>query len=133
MKTLDRKTAGIMHAILAAGRTIIDNSGGIYPPVHVSASRWRGGFRIISISQHDAWGGGSPSAAYGTTMLFLHKKDTEEYIPFSYRNGLAGIETCSIAIHKGVPAVTDAGLQEDHTAFASMWLRDISFKHWLGR
>ncbi len=130
MKTLDSKTAKIIQAILAAGKKVIDNSQGTYMPVMVSTGRWRKGFRTVSLSQKNMRGDGS---VYLTTVLFLHDKTAEKYIPFGYRNELSGIETYSIAINEGVPTLLDGGLQEDHTAFASMWLRDINIKHCLGQ
>ncbi len=90
MKAIDKETAKIVRAILTAGRTVIDNSRGMYPPVHVEASRWRKGFRIISLSLRNVYGDGRE---YITELLLLHKRYTEEYIPFGYRNGFTGIET----------------------------------------
>ncbi len=129
-KRLDEGAAKVMGAILAAGKTVIDNSNGIHAPVLLATGHWHKEFRIISLSQRNVYENG---AEFRTELLFLHERGKEEYIPFGYRNDFTGTETCSIALNSGIPHLLDEGLQEDHTAFASMWLRDIGFKHWLGR
>lgn len=129
MKTLDNNATKAIRAILASQKKAVGDPQGTYMPVRVATGRWRKGFRVITLSQESMGSGGSAGL---TTLLLLHDKKADAFIPFGYNNNFSGIDTRSVVINDGVPSLLNAELQEDHATFASMWLHDVGLKLRLG-
>ena len=114
MKTLDRKAAEIFRALLALQTTKIDNSDGTYMPVYIELIG-----RIDNYSQQNG------DAMRDPEMLFALHKETQQFIPYYYRNDYCGIEQNSVKWSEdGV--FLNRRLQAEHTAFANQWLRNIA-------
>ena len=58
-------------------------------------------------------------------MLFALHKESQQFIPYYYRNDYCGIEQYSVRwTNEGI--LLNRRLQADHTTFANQWLRNIA-------
>ena len=108
MKTLDRKAAEIFRALLALQTTKIDNSDGTYMPVYIELIGRIDNYNFFSLAHYGQQNG---DAMRDPEMLFALHKETQQFIPYYYRNDYCGIEQ---------------NLQAEHTTFANQWLRNIA-------
>ena len=122
MKTLDRKAAEIFRALLALQTTKIDNSDGIYMPVYIELIGRIDKYNFFSLAHYGQQNG---DAMRDPEMLFALHKETQQFIPYYYRNDYCGIEQNSVKWSEdGV--FLNRRLQAAHTAFANQWLRNIA-------
>jgi len=122
MKTLDRKAAGIFRALLALQTTKIDNSDGTYMPVHIELIDRTENYHHFSLAHYGQQNG---DAMRDPEMLFALHKDSQQFIPYYYRNDYCGIEQYSVKwTDEGV--LLNRRLQAEHTTFANQWLRNIA-------
>ena len=122
MKTLDRKAAGIFRALLALQTTKIDNSDGTYMPVHIELNDRTENYHHFSLAHYGQQNG---DAMRDPEMLFALHKDSQQFIPYYYRNDYCGIEQYSVKwTDEGV--LLNRRLQAEHTTFANQWLRNIA-------
>lgn len=89
MKTLDRKAAEIFRALLALKTTKIDNSDGTYMPVHIELIGRIDNYNFFSLAHYGQQNG---DAMRDPEMLFALHKETQQFIPYYYRNDYCGIE-----------------------------------------
>lgn len=123
MKTLDTKAAEILRGLLALQTTKIDNSDGVYMPVHIEIIDRTENYNHISLAHYGEQNG---DAMRDPEMMILLQFDTQQFIPYYFRNDYCGIEEYSF-----IPTVEgamhfDPALQVQHTQFANQWLRNIA-------
>lgn len=122
MKTLDRKAAEIFRALLALQTTKIDNSDGTYMPVYLELIGRIDKYDFFSLAHYGQQNG---DAMRDPEMLFALHKETQQFIPYYYRNDYCGIEQNSVRWSEdGV--FLNRRLQAEHTTFANQWLRNIA-------
>ena len=122
MKTLDRKAAEIFRALLALQTTKIDNSDGTYMPVHIELIGRIDKYDFFSLAHYGQQNG---DAMRDPEMLFALHKETQQFIPYYYRNDYCGIEQNSVRWSEDGIALNPR-LQAEHTTFANQWLRNIA-------
>lgn len=122
MKTLDRKAAEIFRALLALQTTKIDNSDGTYMPVYLELIGRIDNYNFFSLAHYGQQNG---DAMRDPEMLFALHKETQQFIPYYYRNDYCGIEQNSVKWSEdGI--FLNRRLQAEHTTFANQWLRNIA-------
>lgn len=122
MKTLDKKAAEILRGLLALQTTKIDNSNGIYMPVHIEIIDRTDKYNHISLAHYGRQNG---DAMRDPEMIIALHKDSQLFIPYYYRNDYMGIEQYSVKwTDEGI--LLNRRLQADHTVFANQWLRNIA-------
>lgn len=122
MKTLDRKAAEILRGLLALQTTVIDNTDGTYMPVHIEIIDRSEHYNHISLAHYGEQNG---DAMRDPEMIIALHKESQQFIPYYYRNDYMGVEQYSIKwTEKGV--LPNSRLQADHITFADQWLRNIA-------
>ena len=122
MKTLDRKASEILQKLLALQTAKIDNSDGVYMPIHIEIIDRTENYNHISLAHYGQQNG---DAMRDPEMLFALHKELQQFVPYYYRNGYMGMEQYSVRwTEEGV--LLNRRLQADHTVFANQWLRNIA-------
>ena len=122
MKTLDRKASEILQKLLALQKLKIDNTDGVYMPVHIEIIEKTDKYNHISLAHYGQQNG---DAMRDPEMLFALHKETQQFIPYYYRNDYCGIEQNSVKWSEdGI--FLNRRLQAEHTTFANQWLRNIA-------
>lgn len=122
MKTLDRKAAEILRGLLALKTTKVDRSDGTYMPVHIEIIDRSEQYNHISLAHYGEQNG---DAMRDPEMIIALHKESQQFIPYYYRNDYMGVEQYSVKwMEKGV--LMNRRLQADHTTFANQWLRNIA-------
>lgn len=122
MKTLDKKAAEILWALLAMQTAKIDNTDRAYMPVHIELIDRTENYHHFSLAHYGQQNG---DAMRDPEMLFALHKDSQQFIPYYYRNDYCGIEQYSVKwTDEGV--LLNRRLQAEHTTFANQWLRNIA-------
>lgn len=122
MKTLDKKATEILRALLALQTSVIDNTDGAYMPVHIELINRTENYHHFSLAHYGQQNG---DAMRDPEMLFALHKESQQFIPYYYRNDYCGIEQYSVRwTNEGV--LLNRRLQADHTVFANQWLRNIA-------
>lgn len=122
MKTLDKKAAEILRALLALQTAKIDNSDGVYMPVYIELIDKTENDHHFSLAHYGQQNG---DAMRDPEMLFVLHKESQQFIPYYYRNDYMGVEQYSVKwTAEGV--LLNRRLQADHTTFANQWLRNIA-------
>ena len=108
--------------MLALQTTKIDNSDGTYMPVHIELIDRTENYHHFSLAHYGQQNG---DAMRDPEMLFALHKDSQQFIPYYYRNDYCGIEQYSVKwTDEGV--LLNRRLQAEHTTFANQWLRNIA-------
>jgi len=124
MKTLDRKAAEILRALLALQTAIIDNTHGVYMSVHIEIIDRTDKYTYISLAHYGRQNG---DAMRDPEMIIALHKESQQFVPYYYRNDYMGIEQYSIRwTDEGI--LLNRRLQADHTTFANQWLRNIAMQ-----
>lgn len=122
MKTLDRKASEILQKLLALQKSKIDNTDGVYMPVHIEIIEKIDKYDHISLAHYGRQNG---DAMRDPEMIIALHKESQQFIPYYYRNVYCGIEQYSVRwTEKGV--LLNNRLQAEHTTFANQWLRNIA-------
>ena len=122
MKTLDRKASEILQKLLALQQSKIDNTDGVYMPVHIEIIEKTDKYDHISLAHYGQQNG---DAMRDPEMIFALHKESQQFVPYYYRNDYMGMEQYSARwTDKGV--LLNRRLQADHTTFANQWLRNIA-------
>ena len=122
MKTLDRKASEILQKLLALQQSKIDNTDGVYMPVHIEIIEKTDKYSHISLAHYGQQNG---DAMRDPEMIIALHKESQQFIPYYYRNDYMGMEQYSVRwTDKGV--LLNRRLQADHTTFANRWLRNIA-------
>ena len=122
MKTLDRRAAEIFRKMLALQTTKIDNSDGTYMPVHIELIGRIDKYDFFSLAHYGQQNG---DAMRDPEMIFALHKESQQFVPYYYRNDYMGMEQYSVRwTEEGV--LLNRRLQADHTTFANRWLRNIA-------
>ena len=122
MKTLDRKAAEILRGLLALQTTVIDRSDGTYMPIHIEIIDRSEQYTHISLAHYGRQNG---DAMRDPEMIIALHKESQQFIPYYYRNDYCGIEQYSVRwTDEG--ALLTRKLQAEHTTFANQWLRNIA-------
>ena len=122
MKTLDRKAAEIFRALLALQTTKIDNSDGIYMPVYLELIGRIDKYDFFSLAHYGRQNG---DAMRDPEMIIALHKESQQFVPYYYRNDYMGIEQYSVRwTNEGI--LLNRRLQTEHTTFANQWLRNIA-------
>ena len=122
MKTLDRKASEILRGLLALQKSKIDNTDGAYMPVHIEIIHRTEDYDHISLAHYGQQNG---DAMRDPEMIFALHKESQQFVPYYYRNDYMGMEQYSVRwTEEGV--LLNRRLQADHTTFANRWLRNIA-------
>lgn len=122
MKTLDRKASEILRGLLALQTAQIDRSDGAYMPVYIEIIDRNEKYTHISLAHYGEQNG---DAMRDPEMRFALHKESQQFIPYYYRNDYMGMEQYSVRwADEGV--LLNHRLQADHTTFANQWLRNIA-------
>ena len=122
MKTLDRKASEILQKLLTLQQSKIDNTDGVYMPVHIEIIEKTDKYDHISLAHYGQQNG---DAMRDPEMIFALHKESQQFVPYYYRNDYMGMEQYSARwTDKGV--LLNRRLQADHTTFANQWLRNIA-------
>ena len=122
MKTLDRRAAEIFRSMLALQTTKIDNSDGTYMPVYIELIGRIDKYDFFSLAHYGQQNG---DAMRDPEMIFALHKESQQFVPYYYRNDYMGMEQYSVRwTEEGV--LLNRRLQADHTTFANRWLRNIA-------
>lgn len=122
MKTLDKKATEILRALLALQTAVIDNTDGAYMPVHIELIDRTENYHHFSLAHYGEQNG---DRMRDPEMLFALHKESQQFIPYYYRNDYCGIEQYSVKwTNEGV--LLNRRLQAEHTVFANQWLRNIT-------
>ena len=122
MRTLDKKAAEILRGLRVLQTAKIDNSDGTYMPVHIELIDRTEKYTHISLAHYGQQNG---DAMRDPEMLFALHKETQQFIPYYYRNDYCGIEQNSVKWSEDGIAL-NSRLQAEHTTFANQWLRNIA-------
>ena len=122
MKTLDKKASEILRGLLALQTTKIDNSDGVYMPVHIEIIDRTENYNHISLAHYGRQNG---DAMRDPEMIIALHKESQQFIPYYYRNDYCGIEQNSVRWSEDGIALNPR-LQASHTTFANQWLRNIA-------
>ncbi len=118
MKTLDRKASEILRGLLALQTTKIDNSDGVYMPVHIEIIEKTDKYNHISLAHYGRQNG---DAMRDPEMII----ESQQFVPYYYRNDYMGMEQYSVRwTNEGI--LLNRRLQAEHTTFANQWLRNIA-------
>lgn len=122
MKTLDRKAAEILQKMLGLHTTKIDNTDGVYMPVHIEVIERTDQYDHISLAHYGRQNG---DAMRDPEMIIALHKESQQFVPYYYRNDYMGMEQYSVRwTEEGI--LLNRRLQADHTTFANQWLRNIA-------
>ena len=122
MKTLDRRAAEIFRKMLALQTTKIDNSDGAYMPVYLELIGRIDNYNFFSLAHYGQQNG---DAMRDPEMIIALHKESQQFVPYYYRNDYMGIEQYSVRwTDEGI--LLNRRLQADHTTFANQWLRNIA-------
>jgi len=108
--------------LLALKTTKIDNSDGTYMPVYLELIGRIDKYDFFSLAHYGQQNG---DAMRDPEMLFALHKETQQFIPYYYRNDYCGIEQNSVRWSEDGIALNPR-LQAEHTTFANQWLRNIA-------
>ena len=122
MKTLDKRASEILRALLALQTSKIDNTDGAYMPVYIEIIDRSETYNHISLAHYGEQNG---DMMRDPEMLFALHKETQQFIPYYYRNDYCGIEQNSMKWSEDGIALNPR-LQAEHTTFANQWLRNIA-------
>lgn len=90
MKTLDKKASEILRGLLALQTTKVDRSDGTYMPVHIEIIEKTDKYDHISLAHYGQQNG---DAMRDPEMIIALHKESQQFIPYYYRNGLYGYGT----------------------------------------
>ncbi len=91
-------------------------------PVHIELIDLTEKYNHISLAHYGQQNG---DAMRDPEMIFALHKESQQFIPYYYRNDYMGIEQNSVKWSEdGVFLIRR--LQAEHTAFANQWLRNIA-------
>jgi len=122
MKTLDRKASEILQKLLVLQQSKIDNTDGVYMPVHIEIIEKTDKYNHISLAHYGRQNG---DAMRDPEMIIALHKESQQFVPYYYRNDYMGMEQYSVRwTEEGV--LLNRRLQADHTTFANQWLRNIA-------
>ena len=117
MKTLDRKASEILRGLLALQKSKIDNSDGVYMPVHIEIIDRTENYNHISLAHYGQQNG---DAMRDPEMIIALHKESQQFVP-----DYMGMEQYSVRwTEEGI--LLNRCLQADHTTFANQWLRNIA-------
>ena len=117
MKTLDRKASEILRGLLALQKSKIDNSDGVYMPVHIEIIDRTENYNHISLAHYGQQNG---DAMRDPEMIIALHKESQQFVP-----DYMGMEQYSVRwTDEGI--LLNRRLQADHTTFANQWLRNIA-------
>ena len=122
MKTLDKRASEILRALLALQTSKIDNTDEAYMPVYIEIIDRSETYKHISLAHCGEQNG---DMMRDPEMLFALHKETQQFIPYYYRNDYCGIEQNSVRWSEDGIALNPR-LQASHTTFANQWLRNIA-------
>ena len=122
MKTLDKRASAILRALLALQTSKIDNTDEAYMPVYIEIIDRSETYNHISLAHYGEQNG---DIMRDPEMLFALHKETQQFIPYYYRNDYCGIEQNSVRWSEDGIALNPR-LQAEHTTFANQWLRNIA-------
>ena len=122
MKTLDKRASAILRALLALQTSKIDNTDEAYMPVYIEIIDRSESYNHISLAHYGEQNG---DMMRDPEMLFALHKETQQFIPYYYRNDYCGIEQNSVRWSEDGIALNPR-LQAEHTTFANQWLRNIA-------
>lgn len=122
MKTLNERATEILKALLALQTSKIDNSDRAYMPVHIEIIDRSETCKHISLAHYGEQNG---DMMRDPEMLFALHKETQQFIPYYYRNDYMGMEQYSVRWTEE-SVLLNRRLQADHTSFANQWLRNIA-------
>ena len=122
MKTLDKRASEILRALLALQTSKIDNTDEAYMPVYIEIIDRSETYKHISLAHYGEQNG---DMMRDPEMLFALHKETQQFIPYYYRNDYCGIEQNSVRWSEDGIALNPR-LQAEHTTFANQWLRNIA-------
>ena len=91
-------------------------------PVHIELIDRTEKYTHISLAHYGQQNG---DAMRDPEMLFALHKETQQFIPYYYRNDYCGIEQNSVKWSEDGIALNPR-LQAEHTTFANQWLRNIA-------
>lgn len=124
MKTLDRKASEILRGLLALQTAKVDRSDGAYMPVRIEIIDRTENYTHISLAHYGRQNG---DLMRDPEMIFVLHKESQQFIPYYYRNDYMGVEQYSIRwTDEGI--LLNRRLQAEHTTFANQWLRNISLQ-----
>lgn len=123
MKTLDTKAAEILRALLALKTAKIDNTNGTYMPVHIEIIDRSEQYIHISLAHYGEQNG---DVMRDPEMIIALHKESQQFIPYYYRNDYCGVEEYSIVLYSEEWRYYNKSLQARHTTFANQWLRNIA-------
>jgi len=103
----------------------IDNSEGDYMPVYVSLFNKYLGNRIISVGHYKSSNG---EIIANLEMRFLFNEEDNQYYPIYYRQDCLDVIQESVKTVSGEVRKVNKSLQEEHTKFADIWLRNIQIQ-----
>lgn len=87
MKTLDRKASEILQKLLALQKSKIDDTDGVYMPVYIEIIDRTEDYDNISLAHYGQQNG---DAMRDPEMIFALHKESQQFVPYYYRNGLYG-------------------------------------------
>ena len=122
MKTLDKRASAILRALLALQTSKIDNTDEAYMTVYIEIIDRSETYNHISLAHYGEQNG---DMMRDPEMLFALHKETQQFIPYYYRNDYCGIEQNSVRWSEDGIALNPR-LQAEHTTFANQWLRNIA-------
>ncbi len=83
MKTLDRKASEILQKLLALQKSKIDNTDGVYMPVHIEIIDRTDKYDHISLAHYGRQNG---DAMRDPEMIIALHKESQQFVPYYYRN-----------------------------------------------
>lgn len=123
MKTLDKKASEILQRLLALQKSKIDNTDGVYMPVHIEIIDRTDKYDHISLAHYRRLNG---DAMRDPEMIIALHKKSQQFIPYYYRNDYMGLEQYSVFSLSDGWCYCNHRQQNKHTQFANQWLRNIA-------
>ena len=119
------KTMNKLVGLIQDGYVKIDNTDGAFMSVHVEVIHEDEKSKIISLAHYFLQNG---DLLADPEMCFLFSKTESDYFPIYYKQDTMGVEEESVELEDGEITRLNIVLQQEHTRFANMWLRNIKYQ-----
>jgi len=128
MKQLNIESSKTMNKLVGMvndGYVKVDNTDGAFMSVSVEVIFEDSKFKIISLAHYFLQNG---DLMADPEMCFLFSKAQGVYFPIYYKQDTMGVEEESVGMEDGEITCLNLTLQQEHTRFANMWLRNIKYQ-----
>jgi len=125
LNLVSTKTMNKLVGMVNDGYVKVDNTDGAFMSISVEVIFEDSKFKIISLAHYFLQCG---DLMADPEMCFLFSKTQGVYFPIYYKQDTMGVEEESVEMEDGEITRLNLTLQQEHTRFANMWLRNIKYQ-----